>query len=230
MGLKKELMPSRKLSIQDTVFKKEREIRLFFLIFYLVGIAGILLPQSRQLFLNLIPLALILSFVGLLLFHKGEKQKTTILLFFGMYTLAFIIEAMGTNLNIIFGSYNYGYGLGTQVWNTPLLIGVNWIFLVYASASLVSNFRLHPVLHILAASLLMVIYDLVLEQVAPRMNMWFWADNSVPIQNYVAWLVIAIFFHSIVKIVGLSWQNKIAPIILLYQFLFFLILSMFLSW
>ena len=70
----------------------------------------------------------------------------------------------------------------------------------------------------------MVVYDIVLEQVAPKIDMWKWDNDFIPLQNYLAWFFIAIAFHSFIKILKVNTENALARLILICQFLFFLIL------
>jgi len=70
----------------------------------------------------------------------------------------------------------------------------------------------------------MVIYDLVLEQSAPGLEMWHWSGGSVPVKNYLAWFILALLFHLIVKYCKISFSNKMAIPVLVVQFLFFVVL------
>lgn len=195
----------------------------FFVIFYLVGIVGMLLPFSFSLFVKLIPLALLLSSVALAFFHVSFNIKTLVI--FGLiYLIGFFIEVAGVNSGVIFGYYTYGDSLGIKAFNTPLLIGLNWLLLVYITASIFENKNWHPAFKIILSSSMMLAYDLIIEQIAPQLQMWFWQTDQVPLKNYFAWFFIALFFHILIKIFGINTTNKLAPVILICQILFFLIL------
>lgn len=199
-------------------------ITAFYILFYLVGIAGMLIPYSHEYFNRLTPLALILSFIGLVLFDKTEHSKKTVSLLLSIFILSFIIESIGVNTGVIFGNYQYGNNLGPKIFNTPIIIGFNWVFLVYSTAIIVNKLKLHPVYKVLIASISMLIYDLTMEQMAPELGMWYWQDELIPLQNYLAWFALALIFHSVVRILKINFSNKIALLILSCQFLFFLIL------
>jgi uncharacterized membrane protein len=205
-----------------------KETKIFFVIFYAVGIAGLLFPFSFPLFVKLIPLALLLSFTGLAVFHPDKTVIKPLVIFLIIFILGFIFEAIGVNTGLIFGEYKYGDSLGPKIFLTPVIIGLNWLFLVYTTASVFEKFNMHPFLKIVFASLAMLLYDLVLEQLAPIIDMWYWIDDIVPLKNYFAWFVIAFLFHSLLKVAQIKIQNKLALLILLCQFLFFLILYFFL--
>ena len=203
---------------------KKAATTTFFIVFYLVGIAGMLLPYSSDFFLKLIPIALVLSFVGLAIFDQSELNKKTIGSLLAIYILSFSVEAIGVNTGLIFGSYEYGNNLGLKISNTPLIIGLNWVFLIYCTATIYEDFKLSTVLKVVLASFTMLLYDIVLEQMAPVLGMWQWQNDIIPFQNYLAWFALALIFHSLLKILKIRFSNKIALTILSCQFLFFLIL------
>jgi putative membrane protein len=172
-------------------------------------------------------LALILSF-GLLLFFHTKFNFNTIGTFLLIAILGFVIEERGVNTGLIFGKYSYGDTLGLKISNTPIIIGLNWLLMTYITASVVDLFDIRVGYKIIAAAALMVIYDLVLEQVAPLMNMWSWQNNTIPLQNYLAWFVIALTFQAIFKIRKIDTYNPIAASVLIIQFVFFITLFLFL--
>ena len=203
---------------------RQKAISIFFIVFYTVGVIGLVLPCTYRLFLKLIPLALILSFVAVAFFHSGKMDWKTILCFLSIYIIAFTIEAIGVNTGQIFGYYEYGEGLGIKMFRTPLIIGINWLFLVYTTSAVVEKLKLPVIMDIVLASLGMLIYDIILEQVAPKLDMWHWKNNLIPFQNYLVWFTLAVFFHSLFKILKVQIKNKLAFLILGCQFLFFLLM------
>jgi bisanhydrobacterioruberin hydratase len=203
---------------------RQKAISVFFIVFYTVGLFGMLLPGTFSLFLQLIPLALILSFVALAFFHKSKTDWKTIVCFLSIYIIAFIVEAIGVNTGSVFGYYEYGEGLGIKVFQTPLIIGINWLFLVYTTSALVDKLKFPAIVKIILASFGMLLYDFVLEQVAPKLDMWHWKNGVIPFQNYLAWFTLAFLFHSLFKIMKVKIENKLALLILACQFLFFLLL------
>lgn len=195
----------------------------FFVVFYMVGIAGMLLPFSFPLFVKLIPLALLLSSVALVFFHGTFNTKTWFV-FVSIYIIGFFVEVAGVNTGLIFGDYIYGESLGIKLFNTPLIIGLNWLLLVYITASVLEKFNLPTSLKIIFSALLMLFYDFIIEQIAPLINMWTWQKELVPVNNYVAWFLLALVFHVIIQVSGIKTKNKLAPVIFACQLLFFLIL------
>jgi putative membrane protein len=133
-----------------------------------------------------------------------------------------VIESIGVNTGLIFGEYVYGETLGYQIFETPLIIGMNWLFLVYVSSSLTGKIISGKFISFLFPPVLMVVYDLVLEQVAPDLGMWNWNNEVIPLQNYIAWFVVALLFVLVFRLFNIKTSNKIAPLIFILQFLFFL--------
>lgn len=193
------------------------------MVFYTVGIAGMLIPFYFPLFVKLIPLALLLSSFALAIFHQTFSTKS-VMLFAAIYLAGFFIEVAGVHSGNIFGHYLYGSSLGLKLFDTPLIIGLNWLLLAYISASVFEKVKIHPALKIIGASVLMLGYDVITEQIAPVLDMWHWTDKTIPMQNFVAWFFIALIFQTVIRVFRIKTENRLAPVILICQLLFFLIL------
>ena len=191
------------------------------LLFYAVGVAGMIVPATSALFRQLIPWALLLSFVVLGVFHQGRVSAKQLMVFVFIYLAGFAVEAVGVNTGLIFGQYVYGNGLGLNLLGTPLIIGLNWLYMVYSTAAIMNKYKIAHWLRIPIAAALMLLYDLVLEQVAPALDMWHWANGQIPLQNYGAWFLMALFFHSIIALLKIKIKNRMASLILACQFVFF---------
>ncbi len=199
------------------------KVKLFIMIFFTVGVVAIYTPYSSAFFVSLTPFALLLSFFFLLVFHKKFDFKH-LWVFLTIFIVGFLVEMIGTNTGLIFGNYRYGPTLGISLWNTPLMIGLNWVMVIYLTASIISKLKLSKPLTVLAASLLTVGYDLVLEQIAPKMMMWTWEGDIIPFKNYVAWFVLSLIFHSLVQYSHIKTKNKLALVIFITQLVFFVLL------
>lgn len=208
---------------------KQVTLTLLFVIFYSVGVVGMLLPTTADFFQQLTSFALILSFSVLALSDESEQRQKLVVYLLFIYVSSFAIEVAGVYTGVIFGTYSYGDNLGFKLWETPLIIGANWFFLVYTSAAIFEKTRITPVLKVLLASTSMLIYDIVMEQVAPKLDMWDWKHPSVPFQNYFTWFLIAIAFHIGLLRLKIRIRNKLALTVLLCQFIFFVLLFIFLN-
>jgi putative membrane protein len=121
----------------------------------------------------------------------------------------------------LFGVYSYNESLGFKVVGVPVMIGLNWVILVYGSNAVVSKITSDSILKIAAASALMVIYDLVLEKAALLMKMWKFEDASPPFRNYLMWFLLAVLFQTAIEIFKLNTKNKPARALFIIQFFFF---------
>lgn len=211
-------------NIQQLAILQIKWVILFFIIFYGVGITGMTMEITRSLFISLVPFTLLSGFAVLLIYHENGLSAKTITAFSIVWLIAFLVEAAGVATGKIFGFYQYGETLGIKLLETPLIIGINWLFLVYVTASIASLFKLNGLVAALFASGLMVFYDLVLEQSAAILRMWSWQNNLIPLQNYVAWFILSLAFQLLFQWLKIETKNKIAPWLFGLQFLFFLIL------
>jgi putative membrane protein len=206
-----------------------RPLRLFFILFYSVGVAGLSLPFSRELFQQLIPLALLLSFGALIAFYPSLHHPRTLLFFLFVGMTGFLVEMAGVQTGKIFGVYTYGAGLGWKINGTPLMIGVNWLMLTLFFADLIHRSGIRGGWAPPLAAAGMVAYDLVLEQAAPLIDMWSWKDASVPLRNYLAWFLLALFFQILLKRLRIPVRHPLSLTLLLCQFFFFLLLVLLLN-
>ncbi len=138
---------------------------------------------TRDLFISLTPLALFLSMAAIIAFHQAGDLKKEIIVFAAIFSASFLIEAWGVNTGRVFGNYTYGEGLWIKILSTPLLIGINWVLLVYCTAVITDSISAPVIVKILSSSVLMVLYDLIMEQVAPAMNMWSFENGYCACQK-----------------------------------------------
>lgn len=204
----------------------EKVVLFYFVRFYLVGLVLFVLPFTRALFITLIPYSLLLVVGSLYYFHRRWNIPTLLFFLFIMVS-TFFLEMAGTSTGLIFGSYRYERGLGIQIHHTPLIIGLNWLFLVYASRSIVVGTFKRPVLRIMVASGWMVLYDVVLEWVAPTMQMWRFDTGYPPVRNFIVWLAAALVFHTLYEYIPAGSPTPLAGKVLKIQILFFLCIGLY---
>lgn len=216
-------MGSRFQSFIRLLKSNPRRVRLFFVIFYLVGILGMLYGPTRDFFSQLNSFALIISFLAILVFHP-KWDKTTISIFVFIWLAGFLTEVAGVKTGKIFGNYQYGESLGLKLFDTPLIIGMNWLLVTYMAASVVNRYITTSYIQVPVSALLMSGYDLLLEQLAPRLDFWSWQNDNIPVRNYVAWLVLGFVFQLVFRVARINTRNAVAPFILMVQIVFFVIL------
>jgi len=209
-------------------FLTEPGIKRFLVIFYAVGITGLMVPSSFAFFVVLIPWTLLLNVILLSLFHKDGYDIRSIAVFLFICLSSFVIEVAGVKTGLVFGNYAYGNSLGIKLLNTPVIIGLNWLLLTYTTSSVLETLRMPLTVKIAASSFLMVIYDFALEKVAPRLDMWSWINDSAPLRNYIMWFLMAAMYHALIKVSGVKTDNPLSAVILVSQFVFLTVLSIFL--
>lgn len=198
--------------------------KVFLSIIYTVGLFGLVLKP--ELFLPLTPYNLVLAAAILFYFHPA-KDKTFIQFFLLVFLAGFAIEMMGVESGKIFGSYHYGNTLGFKIKETPLLIGLNWVVLTYCSAMIVQNLFNSIYLRSILAAGLMVLFDFFIEWYAPIADFWYWKNDRIPVQNFLAWFVFAFFFNLLFCVLNFKQKNPFALFLFLIQILFFIVLNLY---
>ncbi|MFW5822497.1 MAG: carotenoid biosynthesis protein [Tangfeifania sp.] len=190
----------------------------------MVGITGFVVPQTHSFFKTLTPFALLMSAGFLAWFHHPAYTTKTLLIFAVIFLFSFLAEMVGVQTGSIFGHYIYGESLGLKILETPLIIGMNWLMLIYCTNIIAGHITNNETIKPFLGAFLMVVYDLVLEQAAPKLDMWSWEGGTIPLQNYVAWFVFAFFFHLLIRKAKVQFKNPLAIPVFVIQFLFFVAL------
>ncbi|MBP6429758.1 MAG: carotenoid biosynthesis protein [Bacteroidales bacterium] len=191
------------------------------IVFYVIGIIGFSIKYTYSIFIHLTPVVLLMSLA--LLFYYDRKNITTkkILFYVFIYISSLFIEMYGVNTGILFGDYTYGKGLGVKIIETPILIGINWVLMIYITSSIFTKLKPNFLSQVIIPSSLMISYDIIMERAAPKIDMWSWANDIIPLQNFLMWGGLAILFHSIRYILKIEINNKMATPIFIAQVLLF---------
>lgn len=193
--------------------------------FYAVGLLLWLLPPTRGLFVAITPLTLLCATAAVFVFHRAWNPRTVVW-FVLVVVSAFVLEWRGVHDARIFGRYAYGPGLAPLVDGTPLIIGLNWLWLVYASHDLAARMARNPVLRIIAGSLLMIVYDAAMEWAAPAMQMWHFDGGYAPARNFAVWFVVAVVYHTGFEALAIRSDNRPARALFGLQFAFLLAIGL----
>jgi putative membrane protein len=191
-------------------------------IVYLVGTATVLAGYPDQLMKLTSYNLLFVAF--LFLYNASEVNKTYTLWLLIIGISGYLVELLGILTGLVFGTYSYGEGLGIKVADVPLMIGVNWALLVFATGALIHKIRMSLWLRAALGATVMVGYDVLLEPVAMRFDFWSWEGNQVPLQNYLAWWIISFVMHFGVMAKVNNLQNRLALPVIIIQMLFFVLL------
>lgn len=194
-----------------------------FIAFYCVGLVLYFTPFTHDTFVLITPYTLVLVALAIFSHHK-EWTKRTIVVLASIFILSIVIEIIGVTTGRLFGVYEYGKGLGFKIADVPVVIGLNWVFLVYASNGIISKYTSKNFLIALGAAALMVLYDILLEKAAPLMDMWQFSKNDPPISNYVAWFLLALLFNMALQHFKINTRNSSARWVFFIQLSFFTII------
>lgn len=192
-------------------------------IFHGVGLWGLLFSGNPEYFQELTPLNLLLTNALLFSFHRHWSMA---FLRFGavVFAVGFLAEAVGVHTGLLFGNYSYGAALGPKLWEVPLLIGLNWLMLVYATGHISSFTRLPWPLKALLGALLMVLLDFFIEPVAMQYDFWQWRNGHIPASNYIGWFAVAFLLQLYFQKSRFSGTSKLAPAVYVVQLIFFVCL------
>jgi len=196
---------------------------ILLILFYMVGLIG-LNTDLRDDVAALTPYILILSTIIILINHREWNRYFAIFFVFACIS-GYIIELIGVETKLVFGNYTYGDTLGYKLYDVPVIIGLNWFILVY-SCGMVSNiFQYGTFLKSVIGALLMVIVDVSLEPVAISLDFWSWQSDTIPMQNYIGWFIIAFILHLLFQRLELKKINRIGIALFIIQYIFFFVLS-----
>lgn len=224
-------------------FQTRHQIATFIaLLFHLSGFIAIGLFHS-QLFTNLSPLTLLISF-GLILWTQRKITVSFIVFIVLAFTIGFVAEYIGIHTNVLFGHYQYGNVLGPKWKEVPLLIGINWFGIMYcvgiamhmlqqrlekSQPQTVSAFNKYwlYISFVVDGAALAVLFDWILEPVAVKLDYWQWQGNEIPSGNYWGWFFVSALVLFIFKFLRFPKDNLFAVHLLLIQIMFFLLLRTF---
>lgn len=192
-------------------------------LWYLVGIVGFSLPVSHELFRALTPLSLLLLASVFFVYHENRDKRLLWVMIF-IFVAGYAIEVAGVKTGKIFGVYTYGKTLGFKVAEVPLIIGLNWVIMVYGSLAIVTLTGVGRVLGSLLAAVIMTSSDIFIEKFAILSDMWSWQNTDPPLQNYLSWLIISFIFCLLAYPSIAGKTRKVAIHGYLYQLALFLLI------
>ncbi|MBC7524312.1 MAG: carotenoid biosynthesis protein [Flavobacterium sp.] len=205
--------------------EKYKSYFLYFLILvYVSGCIGFVLNPSF--FSPFTPYTLLLTcFVFLI--HSPLENKKNIFSFFSIALLGFIIEVIGVKTGLIFGKYSYGNGLGYKLLDVPLIISINWAILICAGIITVNRIFANKLTVLSVAALLVTGIDLLIEQVAPKLDFWQFKNGLPGLHNYLGWIGVAFFISYFFYPNIIKGNRTVSLIVLILQIIFFTALFIF---
>jgi bisanhydrobacterioruberin hydratase len=176
-------------------------------VMHLTGALGMLFWR-RDWFLMLTPFNLLVMFF-LLIWTLPEKDGKLYSLMISAFVIGTATEMIGVKTGFLFGHYEYGNVLGLKINGVPLLIGINWFIIVYASGMLAQKLRLlfnppcgttgqHAFSKWLGTSIIIdgaviaTMFDILMEPAAVRLGFWSWQNDTIPLMNYLSWFMVSV--------------------------------------
>ena len=214
-----------------TKLYKNKELLIFSVFFvWLINISGFfgVLSDQKDFFLSTSPFAILISFILLVLNHN-YRQKGFATALISIITIGFLVEFLGVNYDLFFGSYEYGNNLGYKIGGVPIIMSINWLVLIFLTGSFTEKIIPNSLpLKVIFASLLMVFLDVLLEICAPKLDYWKFNDEVVPMSNYNSWFIIsAICLYIYFRLIK-DKEYALSTNILVIHLAFFGLLSVFL--
>ena len=161
------------------------------------------------------------------LIHQPMSDKKYISAFFSIAVLGFIIELIGIKTGLLFGNYSYGDGLGFKLLDVPLIISINWAMLICAGIVTVRKVFSNKFIVISVTALVVTFIDLIIEQVAHKLDFWQFEGGLPGLHNYLGWIGVVFFTSYIFYPLIIKGNSMVSSIVLILQIIFFTSLFIF---
>lgn len=219
---------ANKKKMKDILQSRDSIMIIIFCIMYLVGVGGHAWDQTFPLMLQLTPA--ILFSLGIAAFSPVilERRWKVVAWAVATYLVTLGLEILGVQTGMVFGAYQYGETLGVALWGTPLVIGFNWVLVVLGAVLISNGVFKNRLLSTISAGVMSVFFDYILEPVAisPGFDYWQWAQGDIPLQNYLAWFIIATAAAALFNYFRLRVDSLVPRAYFFIQLTFFVLLRL----
>lgn len=181
---------------------------------------------------------LLLVINGLLIFAIYRRNRAGGLFIWLLlaYWFTFAMEAIGVATGAVFGDYAYGPTMWWQWLGVPFVIALNWCVLTLACNDLALRMLPKPAAEngalgrkITVAALaagITAFYDVVIEPVAIELDYWQWGGGEIPLQNYLAWAIIAFLISLPLHLFEIRFRSPLLLVYFFAQLFFFGVLNL----
>ena len=206
--------------------QKDKRLFVSTIILVVVHVAGIIGLQTeyKDLFLMCTPVNLLLS-IGLLFWNHTEFNKSFFIFSVLTFLTGYFIEVAGVKTGMIFGHYSYGKTLGFKLLDVPVIIGINWLMLIYIVGIILNKINTNTLFKSFFGAATLTTLDFFIEVVAIKYDFWKWSNYTPPIQNFVAWFIVSFLLLLLFNTMNFSKNNKLAQGLFIIQLVFFVTLS-----
>ncbi|MDX2197093.1 MAG: carotenoid biosynthesis protein [Cytophagales bacterium] len=200
-------------------------ISIVVLIFFdAVGLVGYTFVPLGTLFMLLTPYYILLS-AAFVFFHEMKFTLYNVLYLSAIFFAGLAVEYLGVSTGVLFGQYYYGNTLGIKLLDVPVVMGINWVLLIYCTHICIQNtFIKHSIIKACVGASILTLLDFFIEPNAILYDYWHWSGNNVPFYNYFCWFAVSFVFLFCALKLKISFQNNIAIPFLAMRFVFFILL------
>ena len=232
-------MEGQKHSYQPKMNLLNRDNFKIYFLYVIFGFGGLwhLLGMFQNVMRSLAsPLIILTSLLLVCIVSRSlsRQSKVPFLLWCSLIIFGgWLAEYIGIRTHFPFGRYIYGEVLRPQILDVPIAIGFAWLAICLSSLTIALRifgyFQLKRSYSIylisVGTALLMIVFDIVMENAASKLDYWIWSDGTVPIQNYLSWFVLGFGFSYLWLMLNRSEKpdTKFGLHVYLSQLLYFLL-------
>jgi len=203
------------------------EIRITWLLIFLFG-AGLIfhgVPLLLSVTQYITDIFLFLVNILVLFFVARKNRMISFWIWLtGAYLFTYFIELSGIITGKIFGNYWYGDTLLLQLGKVPLIIPFNWLILILCTHSLARKLTSKHVLVPFLSSTVIVLFDILIEPVAMKLDYWQWEGSIIPIRNYIVWFIISFLLASVIELLKIDTNIRLLRYYIIIQVVFFTVI------
>ena len=153
---------------------KAKTLQWIMMGFFALGFVGLAIPYTFPFFVLLTPLAIVVALGMLIMGHQRPLDWRFFTAMGIVFVLSYVVELLKVHVFFLENVFVFGDSFGPVLLNIPLLIGLCWVALIYICAAIAERLKTNTVMKVLAASGLVVFFDIVVELVAHKLDFWYW--------------------------------------------------------
>lgn len=193
------------------------------ILLFLIGLVGYAVPLTKEIIHQ--TTEPFLYFTGLLTLafsvYRNLHKKKYILIILLIFLTTMALEITGVATGKIFGSYYYGELFHLKIASVPIIIGINWTIVILGAYSISNNLMKGSAFLLILMPVFILLFDFLLEPIAMNLDYWQWADNIVPLRNYVVWVITSVLISVVLYSSGYKVRTPLIERLWIIQMIFF---------
>ncbi len=143
-------------------------------------------------------------------------RRDALIVFVVLALFALLVETAAVNTGIPYGHFGYSDHLGYRLFGVvPWTVSFAWPPLILGAYGMTANLFRTGSTRVVGTTLLLVVFDLVLDPGAVYLEFWKYADGGafygVPVSNFVGWIVSG-FAGSLILESAISYFRPLLPV------------------